>query len=96
MARGSNQPLSIAPTDSREVKVGEYNAVADTLEIINDTIRFQGKSGGRLGRGSLLDIIWGPAAQNPGLCGKVGASSPLATFSLSTGCPPLTRKLEFA
>uniref|UniRef100_A0A8C0A2H7 Gamma-aminobutyric acid type B receptor subunit 2 n=1 Tax=Bos mutus grunniens TaxID=30521 RepID=A0A8C0A2H7_BOSMU len=28
--------------DSREVKVGEYNAVADTLEIINDTIRFQG------------------------------------------------------
>lgn len=31
-------------TDSREVKVGEYNAVADTLEIINDTIRFQGKA----------------------------------------------------
>ncbi|XP_006096571.2 gamma-aminobutyric acid type B receptor subunit 2 [Myotis lucifugus] len=28
--------------DRREVKVGEYNAVADTLEIINDTIRFQG------------------------------------------------------
>uniref|UniRef100_G3WFJ0 Gamma-aminobutyric acid type B receptor subunit 2 n=1 Tax=Sarcophilus harrisii TaxID=9305 RepID=G3WFJ0_SARHA len=28
--------------DSSEVKVGEYNAVADTLEIINDTIRFQG------------------------------------------------------
>ncbi|ELK12968.1 Gamma-aminobutyric acid type B receptor subunit 2 [Pteropus alecto] len=28
--------------DSREVKVGEYNAVADTLEIINDTIKFQG------------------------------------------------------
>ncbi|KAK2120041.1 hypothetical protein P7K49_001427 [Saguinus oedipus] len=27
--------------NSREVKVGEYNAVADTLEIINDTIRFQ-------------------------------------------------------
>lgn len=35
-------------TDSREVKVGEYNAVADTLEIINDTIRFQGKAGGLL------------------------------------------------
>lgn len=33
-------------TDSREVKVGEYNAVADTLEIINDTIRFQGKARG--------------------------------------------------
>jgi hypothetical protein len=33
-------------TDSREVKVGEYNAVADTLEIINDTIRFQGKACG--------------------------------------------------
>ncbi|KAH0503804.1 Gamma-aminobutyric acid type B receptor subunit 2 [Microtus ochrogaster] len=28
--------------DKKEVKVGEYNAVADTLEIINDTIRFQG------------------------------------------------------
>ncbi|XP_038626222.1 gamma-aminobutyric acid type B receptor subunit 2, partial [Tachyglossus aculeatus] len=28
--------------DRREVKVGEYNAVADTLEIINDTIKFQG------------------------------------------------------
>jgi hypothetical protein len=40
-------------TDSREVKVGEYNAVADTLEIINDTIRFQGKAGGLL-RGGVL------------------------------------------
>lgn len=39
------------PTDRREVKVGEYNAVADTLEIINDTIRFQGKAGGLLGGG---------------------------------------------
>ncbi|XP_053099844.1 gamma-aminobutyric acid type B receptor subunit 2 isoform X2 [Hemicordylus capensis] len=28
--------------DKQEVKVGEYNAVADTLEIINNTIRFQG------------------------------------------------------
>ncbi|XP_053876310.1 gamma-aminobutyric acid type B receptor subunit 2 [Malaclemys terrapin pileata] len=28
--------------DRKEVKVGEYNAVADTLEIINNTIRFQG------------------------------------------------------
>ncbi|XP_009975915.1 PREDICTED: gamma-aminobutyric acid type B receptor subunit 2-like, partial [Tauraco erythrolophus] len=26
----------------KEVKVGEYNAVADTLEIINNSIRFQG------------------------------------------------------
>ena len=42
------------PADSREVKVGEYNAVADTLEIINDTIRFQGKAGGLLGGGGLL------------------------------------------
>lgn len=33
-------------TDKKEVKVGEYNAVADTLEIINDTIRFQGKARG--------------------------------------------------
>lgn len=33
-------------TDKKEVKVGEYNAVADTLEIINDTIRFQGKACG--------------------------------------------------
>ena len=47
------------PADSREVKVGEYNAVADTLEIINDTIRFQGKAGG-LFRG-------GPAQVLPGL-----------------------------
>ncbi|XP_069814252.1 gamma-aminobutyric acid type B receptor subunit 2 isoform X2 [Dendropsophus ebraccatus] len=28
--------------DGKEVKVGEYNAVADSLELINDTIRFQG------------------------------------------------------
>ncbi|KAL8194186.1 UNVERIFIED_CONTAM: hypothetical protein K2H54_003041 [Gekko kuhli] len=28
--------------DKREVKVGEYNAVADTLEIINNSIKFQG------------------------------------------------------
>ena len=52
---GSNQPLSVTPTDSREVKVGEYNAVADTLEIINDTIRFQGKARGLLGGGGLLN-----------------------------------------
>lgn len=48
----SHYPL--LSTDSREVKVGEYNAVADTLEIINDTIRFPGKSGGLLGGGRLL------------------------------------------
>lgn len=51
---GSDQPLSLLPADRREVKVGEYNAVADTLEIINDTIRFQGKAGGLLGGGGLL------------------------------------------
>ncbi|XP_061207435.1 gamma-aminobutyric acid type B receptor subunit 2 isoform X1 [Neopsephotus bourkii] len=28
--------------ERKEVKVGEYNAVADTLEIINNSIRFQG------------------------------------------------------
>ncbi|XP_072109542.1 gamma-aminobutyric acid type B receptor subunit 2 isoform X2 [Mobula birostris] len=28
--------------DEVEVKVGEYNAVADSLELINDTLRFQG------------------------------------------------------
>lgn len=44
----------LLPADSREVKVGEYNAVADTLEIINDTIRFQGKTGGLLRGGGLL------------------------------------------
>lgn len=42
----------LLPTDSREVKVGEYNAVADTLEIINDTIRFQGKASRLLGEGA--------------------------------------------
>lgn len=31
--------------ERKEVKVGEYNAVADTLEIINNSIRFQGKMG---------------------------------------------------
>ena len=45
----------LLPTDSREVKVGEYNAVADTLEIINDTIRFQGKANRLLGGGGLLN-----------------------------------------
>uniref|UniRef100_A0A4W3JHN6 Gamma-aminobutyric acid (GABA) B receptor, 2 n=1 Tax=Callorhinchus milii TaxID=7868 RepID=A0A4W3JHN6_CALMI len=28
--------------DKVEVKVGEYNAIADSLELINDTLRFQG------------------------------------------------------
>lgn len=48
------RPCLLLPTDRREVKVGEYNAVADTLEIINDTIRFQGKAGGLLRGGGLL------------------------------------------
>lgn len=34
--------------------MGEYNAVADTLEIINDTIRFQGKADGLLIGGDML------------------------------------------
>lgn len=37
--------------------MGEYNAVADTLEIINDTIRFQGKARGFRGGGSLLSCL---------------------------------------
>lgn len=57
--------------------MGEYNAVADTLEIINDTIRFQGKAGGLLEGERLLSCSpalmssedWGQA-QSPWLCGK--------------------------
>lgn len=55
--------------------MGEYNAVADTLEIINDTIRFQGKSGGHLGRGRLLSgpQAWGLSEGQPlGVRGFVG------------------------
>lgn len=48
--------MSLAPTDSEEVKVGEYNAVADTLEIINDTIRFQGKAARHLTDGSVWSL----------------------------------------
>lgn len=29
-------------TEGREVKVGEYNAIADVLDLINNSIRFQG------------------------------------------------------
>lgn len=29
-------------TDGQEVKVGEYNAIADVLDLINNSIRFQG------------------------------------------------------
>lgn len=95
----SHYPL--LPTDSREVKVGEYNAVADTLEIINDTIRFQGKSGGLLGGGCLLSCSqawvlsegWGQA-QSPWLHGKEGISSLLKTYSLSTASPSLTCELD--
>lgn len=30
-------------TEGQEVKVGEYNAIADVLDLINNTIRFQGR-----------------------------------------------------
>lgn len=30
-------------TEGREVKVGEYNAIADVLDLINNAIKFQGK-----------------------------------------------------
>lgn len=30
-------------TEGQEVKVGEYNAIADVLDLINNSIRFQGK-----------------------------------------------------
>lgn len=82
------------PADSREVKVGEYNAVADTLEIINDTIRFQGKAGGLLRGGGLLRSSWAwvlseswGQAQSHWFHGKEGTSSPLSpcTHSLRTG-----------
>lgn len=56
----------LLPTDSREVKVGEYNAVADTLEIIDDTIRFQGKSCGLL-RGGGISPPHMRGAQSPWL-----------------------------
>lgn len=29
-------------TEGQEVKVGEYNAIADVLDLINNSIRFQG------------------------------------------------------
>lgn len=29
-------------TDGQEVKVGEYNAIADVLDLINNSMRFQG------------------------------------------------------
>lgn len=82
----------LLPADSREVKVGEYNAVADTLEIINDTIRFQGKAGGLLVGGGLLSgseaqILcagWGQA-QSPWLPGEEGSSFPLNTLIPSQG-----------
>lgn len=62
--------------------MGEYNAVADTLEIINDTIRFQGKAGGLLRGGGLLrssqawalSESWGQA-QSHWFQGKEGTSS---------------------
>lgn len=80
--------------------MGEYNAVADTLEIINDTIRFQGKAGGLLVEGGLLSCSlqaqissegWGQA-QSPWLPGEEGTSFPLIahTHSLSTVSPSLT------
>jgi len=31
-------------TEGQEVKVGEYNAIADVLDLINNTIRFQGRN----------------------------------------------------
>lgn len=31
-------------TEGAEVKVGEYNAIADVLDLINNSIRFQGMS----------------------------------------------------
>lgn len=65
--------------------MGEYNAVADTLEIINDTIRFQGKAGGLLGGGGsarspawILSEGWGQA-QSLWPCGEEGTSSPVNT-----------------
>lgn len=32
-----------AHTEGQEVKVGEYNAIEDVLDLINNTIRFQGR-----------------------------------------------------
>lgn len=34
--------LNFNLTDGQEVKVGEYNAIADVLDLINNSIRFQG------------------------------------------------------
>lgn len=83
----------LLPTDSREVKVGEYNAVADTLEIINDTIRFQGKASGLLGDGACSN---NPRPQNvgraqsPWLHGEEGISFPLNTHWLTEHRVPIT------
>lgn len=34
--------LCVNLTEGQEVKVGEYNAIADVLDLINNSIRFQG------------------------------------------------------
>jgi hypothetical protein len=35
--------LFVFLTEGQEVKVGEYNAIADVLDLINNTMRFQGR-----------------------------------------------------
>ncbi len=34
--------VCVSLTEGQEVKVGEYNAIADVLDLINNSIRFQG------------------------------------------------------
>lgn len=36
--------IGVLLTEGHEVKVGEYNAIADILDLINNSIRFQGKN----------------------------------------------------
>lgn len=76
------------PADSREVKVGEYNAVADTLEIINDTIRFQGKAGGLLRGGACS----GPP--RPGHCLRAGDKRRVTGFRGKREHPQSTHSLR--
>lgn len=45
-------------TEGQEVKVGEYNAIADVLDLINNSIRFQGMKTATCQCVCLLLCVW--------------------------------------